>query len=69
MGYRIELGEIETAILSMEEIDNACCLYDEEHKRIVSVFQSKQGIDGLAIRKRLMINSAKIYDTVRIFCS
>ena len=54
MGYRIELGEIETAILSMEEIDNACCLYDEEHKRIVSVFQSKQGIDGLAIRKRLM---------------
>ena len=54
MGYRIELGEIETAILSIEEIDNACCLYDEERKRIVSVFQSKQGIDGLAIRKRLM---------------
>lgn len=54
MGYRIELGEIETAILAMEEINNACCLYDDEQQKIVCVYQSDKGIDGLEIKKRLV---------------
>ena len=52
-GFRIELGEIETAILSIDEIDNACCLYDEKKQRIVSVYQSTDGIDGTAIKNAI----------------
>ncbi len=35
MGHRIELGEIETAVSSLSEISLCCCLYDDEHNRIV----------------------------------
>ncbi len=35
MGHRIELGEIETAVSSLEEISQNCCLYDEKHQKIV----------------------------------
>lgn len=52
-GYRIELGEIETAILSIDGIDNACCLYDENDQKIISVYQSTEGIDDIAIRRIL----------------
>lgn len=35
MGHRFELGEIETAVSSLEEISQNCCLYDEKHQKIV----------------------------------
>lgn len=35
MGHRIELGEIETAVSSLEEISQNCCLYDEKRQKIV----------------------------------
>ena len=35
MGHRIELGEIEIAAASLENIDNCCCIYDDNKKRIV----------------------------------
>lgn len=35
MGHRIELGEIETAVSSLEEVSQNCCLYDEKHQKIV----------------------------------
>lgn len=54
MGYRIELGEIETAILGMDEIDNACCLYDEDNQKIVAIYQSHCGTEGIEVKKRLM---------------
>lgn len=54
MGYRIELGEIETAILSIEGIDNACCLYDTNNQKIISIYQSNIHIESLEIKKQLM---------------
>lgn len=39
MGRRIELGEIETALLSLEEIETGCCLYDEKKSMIVAVYK------------------------------
>ncbi len=35
LGHRIELGEIETAVSSLEEVSQCCCLYDEKHQKIV----------------------------------
>lgn len=35
LGHRIELGEIETAASSVEGVELCCCLYDEEHRKIV----------------------------------
>ena len=35
MGHRIELGEIETAVSSIDGVDSCCCLYDDNHKKIV----------------------------------
>ena len=38
MGHRIELGEIESAALKIEGVARACCVYDNEAKRIVLFF-------------------------------
>ena len=35
MGHRIELGEIEAAALKLDSLDRACCVYDNNAKRIV----------------------------------
>ena len=35
MGHRIELGEIEAAALKQESVSRACCVYDDNAKRIV----------------------------------
>ena len=35
LGHRIELGEIETAVSSLDGIERACCLYDQQHSKIV----------------------------------
>ncbi|MBE7066664.1 MAG: amino acid adenylation domain-containing protein [Ruminococcaceae bacterium] len=34
MGYRIELGEIEMLTCKVEGVENVCCLYDSEKKKI-----------------------------------
>lgn len=34
MGHRIELGEIESATADCKEVTRACCVYDDEKKRI-----------------------------------
>lgn len=56
MGYRIELGEIETAILSINEISNACCIYDTEKMEIVAFYQVKEDCnpEEVNVRKKLM---------------
>lgn len=38
LGYRIELGEIENAILSINGIKNACCIYDQESSDIFAIY-------------------------------
>ena len=52
MGRRIELGEIETALLSLEEIESACCLYDGKRSRIVAIY--KGDLSEQALRERLL---------------
>lgn len=49
MGYRIELGEIEVNISSIAGVDENCCLYDTENKKI-ALFYSGQ------IEERELIN-------------
>ena len=38
MGHRIELGEIESAAMKQENVSRACCVYDDNAKRIVLYF-------------------------------
>lgn len=52
MGRRIELGEIETALLSLEEIESGCCLYDGKRSCIVSVY--KGTLTEQELRNRLL---------------
>jgi len=53
-GYRIELGEIEHVLLaSLNEIDNACVLYNKEKKEITLFYESKASISPGTIRQRL----------------
>ena len=42
MGHRIELGEIEVALNAISFINVACCIYDEEHAKIVCIYQSEK---------------------------
>lgn len=51
MGHRIELGEIETAVSSLDEIQQGCCLYDEIKKKIVLFYVGN--IEGRTISNRL----------------
>lgn len=39
MGHRIELAEIETALTSIENVDRAICLYDNEKHKITGFYQ------------------------------
>lgn len=52
MGRRIELGEIETALLSLEEIESGCCLYDSKNSWIVAVY--KGTLAEKELRNRLL---------------
>lgn len=52
MGRRIELGEIETALLSLEEIQSGCCLYDGKQSAIVAVYQGS--LTEAELRDRLL---------------
>ena len=52
-GYRIELGEIETALLSIGNVDNACCVYDNEKSTIVAFCKVSHNINEIEIRKTL----------------
>ena len=56
LGHRIELGEIENAICALEQIKNACCIYDEESTNIVAVFSGDMDSDELSkcLTSRLM---------------
>ena len=36
-GHRIELGEIEMAINSMDGIQRACCIYEQEQNKIYAL--------------------------------
>lgn len=41
LGHRIELGEIENAILAVDGIENACCIFNENNSDIIAVYTGK----------------------------
>ena len=51
LGYRIELGEIEHVIVSLSFINNAAVLYDHERKKIILVYEAKEGASPRTIRQ------------------
>lgn len=53
MGYRIELGEIENAVQSINGINVACCVFDDNIDKIILVYQSKF-LDENSLRQILM---------------
>ena len=55
MGYRIELSEIEYQTLAIEEISNACVVYNHEQKEITLFYEaSDSGVTPVFIRQRLL---------------
>ena len=51
LGHRIELGEIETAVSSISEVENNCCLYNAEKDYIVLFYIGK--ISQEDVRKKI----------------
>ncbi len=41
LGHRIELGEVENNILSVKEVENACCLFNPLTTEIIAVYTGK----------------------------
>ena len=48
LGHRIELGEIENAILSVNEVEDACCAYNARTNEIIAVYTGKIDSNSLA---------------------
>ena len=38
LGHRIELGEIENAILSIDGVENICCIFNEKNSDIIAIY-------------------------------
>lgn len=55
MGHRIELGEIETAINSIAEITECCCMYDEQKHKIVAFLETGMEETEIADRLKTML--------------
>ncbi len=51
MGHRIELGEIEAALANCQGINRACCVYNNEQKRIFAFYVGS--IDSTSLTKEL----------------
>ena len=48
MGHRVELGEIETAASSLPGVNQNCCVYDDNHHKIVMYYTGTIDEKGLA---------------------
>lgn len=48
LGHRIELGEIENAILSLPDVENACCVFNQKNSDIIAIFSGKIESDDVA---------------------
>jgi acyl-coenzyme A synthetase/AMP-(fatty) acid ligase len=60
MGYRIELPEIEYQVLAIEQIANACVLYNTCKKEITLFYETREGdLSPAAIRQKLSRNLPK----------
>lgn len=41
LGHRIELGEIENAIMSVDEVEAACCVFNQKNSDIIAIYTGK----------------------------
>ncbi len=48
MGHRIELGEIESAINQMDGMKSACCIFDQDKKKIVLYYVGEMSLKEVA---------------------
>ena len=55
MGHRIELGEIEVIVNMHTDVDTACCLFDNEKKKIVLYYagSAEPGVIAAYIKEKL----------------
>lgn len=53
-GYRIELGDIENAVLSLEEVEHACVIYNKNKQEIVLIYRAVGTFSSAAIRRNLL---------------
>lgn len=66
MGHRIELGEIETAVMAVDGITRACCIFDTDKNRLILFYTGENNNSLLlqSLKKTLppfMIPSTIIY--------
>lgn len=54
MGHRIELGEIDTAAYSIDEISDACTLFNAEREKIVMFYSLLKPAEESEIRDKLL---------------
>lgn len=54
-GYRIEIGEIENALNSLEGIDRACCIFDEDKDLIICIYVGNIDKKGIIIEIKKII--------------
>ena len=48
LGHRIELGEIENAIMSVNEVDSVCCVFNPENSDIIAIYTGKVKSDEVS---------------------
>lgn len=53
-GYRIELGDIENAVLSLQEVEHACVVYNKSRQEIVLLYRSVKNLSIEYIRRQLL---------------
>ena len=41
LGHRIELGEIESAVMSISEVESACCVFDNKNDDIIAFYSGE----------------------------
>lgn len=58
MGFRIELSEIETIVGSIPEIEECCCIYDSEYKKILLFYQAQEDLKSV-IGKKVRVSLPK----------
>ncbi len=53
-GYRIELGDIENAVLSLQEIEHACVVYNKQKQEIILIYRAVRTLSVEYIRGKLL---------------
>ncbi len=52
-GYRIELSDIENGVLSLEDVEHACVIYNTNKQEIILIYSARGKLELECIRKKL----------------